>query len=216
MNLRQVLLAAVALLFALHGFKQPMAFIVPMWILAFQFKVPLALLMRQASPALAFVGFGVLFGLMTECFAILGNLDRPDSEKILLHPDPATDLMFGLASYGMTMIVWLVLVRRLRFRLWQVFLATAAYGAVTEQMGQVLIDALVRPWPGIGILMLVGTVYGVFPMLAYMLTDARFGSGRPPARKRHLVWATGLLFAQWALFGLAVLPALKALVGVRA
>ncbi len=216
MNFRQVLLATVALMFALHGIKQPMAFIVPMWILAFQLKAPLAASVRRLPPAVAFVGFGMLFGLMTECFAILGNLDRPDSEKILMHPDPATDLMFGLASYGMTMMAWLILVRRLRFRLWQVFFATAAYGAVTEQMGRVLIDALVRPWPGVGILMLVGIVYGVFPMLAQMLTDARFRSGRPPARKRHLVLATGLLFAQWALFGLAVLPALKALVGVRA
>lgn len=206
-----LLAVILALLFALHGLKQPMALLVPLSILAVFFQQSLRNATSILPANLAFIGLGLLFGLVTEVLAILDNWHRADSEKILLHPRPEVDLFFGVFSYGLTMLAWLPLVTRFRFTLREVFSVTAIYGICTEQGGQILAVALVAPWPGIPLALIIGSVYGVFPLLAYMVIEPRFSARRSPSLLRHDCVALAALFLQWAVFGLAVLPVLKSL-----
>lgn len=213
-RLGRVLLGGVALLFGVHGLTQPMAFVVPMAILALLMRRPLTAALAAIGPSLAFVGSGLAFGLATEGFAILGNTDRADQDKILMHARPGVDLFFGVFSYGLPMLAWLPLVKCYRFSLREVFLLTAAYGICAEQGGRIVLIALSSPWPGLPLAGIIGSIYGAFPTLAYMLTQQRFAPGRPEAGLRHHVLACFLLFLQWAVFGLVVLPALKSLPGI--
>lgn len=204
----------VALLFFLPGFRQPMAFVVPMTMLAVLLRKQIASALAVLPPRVAFVGSGLVFGLATEVFAILGNWDRSDQDKILMHARPGTDLFFGVFSYGLVMLAWLPLVERLHFSLREVFVITAAYGIYAEQGGQILALAVLSPWLGIPLAAIVGAVYATFPTLAYLVSGRGFSPGRPPTRLRHDVLACLVLFLQWALFGLVVLPWLRSLPGI--
>lgn len=213
---RQLLLAIVALLFGLHGLKQPMALIVPMSVAVFLLRNSLRAASAVLPRSLAFVGLGMMFGLAVEVFAILENWHRPAAEKILMHPQPGVDLLFGAFSYGLTMLAWLPLVARWRFSLREVFIVTSVYGACVEQMGAIVAVAVASPWPGVPLLIIIGAVYGVFPTLAYLITESRFAPARPPSRFAHDLLALLALFGQWAFFGLVVLPGLKALLRAAA
>lgn len=214
-NFRGIALVVLAILFGLHGLKQPMALIVPMAVAAFILRERLAGAMSGISARSAFLGSGLAFGLSIEVFAILDNLGRPDEQKILMHPDPGLDLLFGVASYGMTLAAWWFLLARASYSTREVFVLTAIYGAWAEQSGAIIASALASPWPGIPLMVLIGSVYGTFPALAHMVVAQRLPVRRPPTAMAHRFLALAVLFAQWAAFGLLVLPGLKLLLSVR-
>ena len=75
-------------------------------------------------------------------------------------------------------------------------------------MGQVFLRIFTVPVTGLLYAIIVSFVYGIFPMLAYMVSEEKLGAKRANVIVRFLV-AAPLLFLEWAVYGLFVLPALK-------
>jgi len=55
----------------------------------------------------------------------------------------------------------------------------------------------------------VAVVYGLFPTLAYLVSEQKLGSDRRGNLVVRFVVAAVALFVEWAIYGLLVLPALK-------
>lgn len=155
----------------------------------------------------AFWVAGGVGGLLTESFAILGNLSKPPADRILLHPQPAVDLLFGVFYYGLFMGLWVFLRGRWSFSKTGVFVVSGLFGLATEQGGAIVQGVVARPILGGLLGFLVMSVYGVFPAQALHLTE-----GRWPARPRPGFRAVGTaalgFFLFWAFYGLGVHRAL--------
>lgn len=190
------------------GVNNPMLLILPLWIFVALFQKKLSTLIRSFSLPIAFIGSGVAFGLLIEVFAILDNLQKPVAERILLSPDPLTDLFFGLFYYSFVVVTWYLLIRKISFSKADVFLLTGALGIATEQAGNIFWGIFAGPL-GVITAAVVASIYGVFPYLAYLLTEDRFDFSCTPRKIWHYPLAIFALFIQWALFGLFVLPFLK-------
>ncbi len=77
----------------------------------------------------------VFYGLAIEFLYILTNLDRPPEQCIHLHLDPLRDLFMAAWYYAFVGASWWLLLRRIRFSLWHVFLLTGIYGIFVEESG---------------------------------------------------------------------------------
>jgi len=75
-------------------------------------------------------------------------------------------------------------------------------------VGQVFLRVFTVPVTGALYAVMVAFVYGIFPMLACLLCEERFGPRRANLGIRFLV-AGVALFVEWALYGLFILPMLK-------
>jgi hypothetical protein len=69
-----------------------------MWIFADLNKERLRRWVQGIPLSVSFIGFGLLFGLPTEVFAILNNRHLPPEERILLSPNPMLDLAYVLPA----------------------------------------------------------------------------------------------------------------------
>lgn len=192
------------------GIKSPMILIAPLWIFVTLFRERLNSLTKSLPLPAVFIFFGTLFGLLVEIFAILDNLPRPETERILLSPNPPTDLFLGFFYYSFVVVTWYFLLRKIRFSKREVFALTGLLGIATEQAGAIFFGIFLSPL-GIIVAIAVASIYGVFPYLAYVITENRFDSSRTPRTFWHYPLATFALFIQWAIFGLFVLPFLKSL-----
>lgn len=186
----------------------PMLLIFPMWIFTYLMREPLRKLLKDVPLSVSFIGFGVFFGLLTEIFAIVNNRSLPPEERILLSPDPVLDLVYGFFYYLLLIVTWYVLVRAFRYSKKEIFLITGILGIFTEEMGQVFVRIFAVPVVGLLYAIVVSFVYGIFPMLAYMVSEEKLGDKRGSLIVRFLVAALAL-FVQWAVYGLFVLPGLK-------
>ena len=186
----------------------PMLLIFPMWIFTYLLREPLRRLVRGVPLSVSFIGSGVFFGLLTEVFAIINNRSLPPEQRILLSPDPMLDLIYGLFYYSLLIATWYVLIRGFTYSKKEVFLLTGIYGIFTEEMGQVFVRIFTVPVTGLLYAIIVSFVYGIFPMLAYMVSEEKLGAKKSNVIIRFLV-AAPVLFVEWAVYGLFVLPALK-------
>ena len=186
----------------------PMLLIFPMWIFTYLNREPLRRLVRGVPFSVSFIGSGVFFGLLTEVFAIVNNRSLPPEQRILLSPDPMLDLIYGLFYYSLLIVTWYVLIRGFTYSKKEVFLLTGIYGIFTEEMGQVFMRIFTVPMTGLLYAIIVSFVYGIFPMLAYMVSEEKLGAKKSNVVIRFLV-AAPVLFVEWAIYGLFVLPALK-------
>lgn len=186
----------------------PMLLIFPMWIFTYLNREPLRRLVRGVPFSVSFIGSGVFFGLLTEVFAIVNNRSLPPEQRILLSPDPLLDLIYGLFYYSLLIATWYVLIRGFTYSKQEVFLLTGIYGIFTEEMGQVFMRIFTVPVTGLLYAVIVSFVYGIFPMLAYMVSEEKLGAKKSNVIIRFLV-AAPVLFVEWAVYGLYVLPALK-------
>ena len=186
----------------------PMLLIFPMWIFTYLNPEPLRRLVRGVPFSVSFIGSGVSFGLLTEVFAIVNNRSLPPEQRILLSPDPMLDLIYGLFYYSLLIVTWYVLIRGFTYSKKEVFLLTGIYGIFTEEMGQVFMRIFTVPMTGLLYAIIVSCVYGVFPMLAYMVSEEKLGAKKSHVIIRFLV-AAPVLFVEWAIYGLFVLPVLK-------
>ena len=186
----------------------PMLLIFPMWIFTYLLREPLRRLVRGVPFSVSFIGSGVFFGLLTEVFAIVNNRSLPPEQRILLSPDPMLDLIYGLFYYSLLIATWYVLIRGFTYSKKEVFLLTGIYGIFTEEMGQVFVRIFTVPVTGLLYAIIVSFVYGIFPMLAYMVSEEKLGAKKSNVIIRFLV-AAPVLFVEWAVYGLFVLPALK-------
>ncbi len=186
----------------------PMLLIFPMWIFTHLLREPLRRMVRVVPFSVSFVGFGVFFGLLTEIFAIINNRSLPPEQRILLSPDPVLDLIYGLFYYSLLILTWYVLIRVFTYSKGEVFIITGIYGIFTEEVGQVFIRIFTVPVVGLLYALIVSFVYGIFPMLAYMVSEEKLRVKRANVVVRFLV-AAPVLFVEWAVYGLFILPALK-------
>lgn len=183
-----------------HG---PMGWIFPMAAVVHRVRNPLRSFFQSWPTGLAFWITGWTAGLLIESFAILANRGKPPMERVLMHPDPLTDLVFGAFYYGLFMGVWWILLRRWAFSKPQVFLVSGLFGWITEQGGDIVIGVFAQPLLGVLMGILVMSVYGIFPALALLLTENRWPPRAPPGSRAFAAAGAGF-FAFWAFYGLVV------------
>lgn len=209
--MRKVALGLLGGILILFGLQSPMTLIFPMWIFVHLFRKPLVALGERLPVEAAFVLFGLAFGLLEEIFAILQNRGVAPEERALLNPDPIADLALGVVFYTLLIVTWLLLISRIKYSKRAVFIITGLFGLVTEQMGAIVMGVIANPIGGTVIAAVVVCVYGIFPMLAYMLTEHRFKTGRRVNSLWFSLLALGCIFLQWAVYGLFIHPSLSAL-----
>jgi hypothetical protein len=192
--------------------KNPMLLIFPMWIITALEREPLQRLVRPLPAGTTFIGAGLVFGLLTETFAILNNLHLPPEKRILLSPDPLHDLFFGVFYYLLLIVTWYLLIRAFTYSKTEVFVMTGLYGIMTEEVGQVFLRIFRVPVVGLLYALIVAMVYGIFPMLAYMVSEEKLVRPRRANLVVRFLVAAVALFVEWAVYGLFVLPTLKRMV----
>lgn len=207
--MKRTLLFILAILLVCFFIKSPQGLIFPMWILAYLYKDRLKTAADRLPLPLAFILSGMFFGLLTESFAILENINKPLTERILLHPDPLRDLLMALFYYSLFITTWYLLLRKIRFSKTSVFIVSGIFGVLTEQGGAIVYGVVADPFLGTLMALLVMGVYGVFPLLAYMITKGRFIGGRKPHVKHYAIAALAF-FLFWAIYGNFVHKALLA------
>ncbi len=180
-----------------------------MWILTYLYKEKLKLITDRFPLPLAFILSGIFFGLLTESFAILENINKPMTERILLHPDPLHDLLMALFYYSLFIITWYLILRKIRFSKRSVFIMSGIFGVLSEQGGAIAYGVVADPFLGTLMALLVMSVYGVFPLLAYMITKGRFVGGKKPHIKHYAITAFAF-FLFFAIYGNFVHKALLA------
>jgi len=190
--------------------ENPMLLIFPMWIFTYLGRVTIRKALRGLPLWATFIGAGVFFGLLTEIYAIAENWSLSPEQQILLSPNPVHDLLFGAFYYFLLIATWYLLVRKLTYSKKEIFLITGLFGILTEEGGQVFIRIFTAPIIGLPYALIISLVYGIFPMLAYMISEEKI-EGRPNSRFAIRFFVASLvLFLQWAFYGLLILPALKA------
>ena len=208
--MKRVLLWALGIFLTIVGIsKNPMLLIFPMWIFTYLNREPLRRLVRGMPLSVSIIGFGLLFGMLTEIFAIVNNLHLPPEQRILLSPVPVLDLVYGIFYYLMLIVTWFALIKALRYSKSEVFVITGIYGILTEEVGQVFLRIFTVPVIGLLYALIVSFVYGIFPMLAYMLSEETITTTRRLNFLVRFLIAAVALFVEWEVYGLFVLPALK-------
>lgn len=206
----KIWLFILALILVIFGLNSPMTLVFPLWIFTYLFKNKLAYLLSKIPKEYGFIISGILFGLLIEIFAIFQNL--PKSEKVLLSPDPFLDLIYGFVYYASVIIVWYLILKRINFSKKEVFFLTGIYGIFVEESGRVFLSIFTTGIVGPLYAMLVMTIYGLFPYLAYVITEKSFNKERRERKLWHYFLVGLALFLQWAVFGNFILPFLKKIV----
>ena len=212
MSRKKLLLIVLGIILIIFGLNEPMILIFPMWIFTYLSKERLTNLLVKLPLWLSFIGTGILFGLLTEIFAIIENLSKPIDQRILLSGDPLTDIIYGFVYYLFVVLAWYLLLRKMRYSNKDVFLITGIYGIFTEETGQVFLRIFTVPLFGILYAVIIMFVYGIFPMLAHTLNEKRFSNRSYNLIKRY-PFAFFALFIQYAIYGLLILPTLKSIFG---
>ncbi len=199
--MKTLLLTLLGIALILLSFDNPMLFIFPMWVFVVLFKAPLTRIFAKFPRDWGFVVAGVFFGLLTEGFAIINNLDVPPTERILLHPEPLPDLIYGFFYYSFLILTWYFLLRKINFSTKEIFFLTGIFGIFTEETGQVFLRIFSEPVTGFLYAIVVAFVYGIFPMLAYLLTKESFSAERQVRKFGHYLLVALVLFLQYAIYG---------------
>ncbi len=213
---KNILFICILLGLLLLSADEPMSLVFVLGIACVLFHKPLLVLATKWQSSWYFVVFGIVFGMYTEVCALLGNMHKPLSERILLDPHPMMDLVFGFFFYGLFVLSWYGILRQRAFSLWHVFLISGCIGILTEQFNPaaggpvILLGVFSNPLIGIPMALLIAGVYGIFPTIAYFFTKHTFGL-RKQVSKTDMVFAIGVLLFQWAIFGNFLLPLLKRL-----
>lgn len=177
-----------------------MLLIYPMLLVGYLLRRQFAVLVRRLPLPAAFISLGLLFGLLTETFAVLDNLAKPVGTRILLNQNPTLDLLEGVLYYGLFILAWYLLLRAYAFSKTQVFVLSGIFGILSEQAGAIALGSFTHPLTGILLALVVASVYGIFPFLAYLITEDRFAP-RPRPGVRGLVWSVLAFFLFWATAG---------------
>lgn len=185
-----------------------MMMVFPMWVIVYLFRDRISGILGNLPLPIAFIGAGVIFGLMTETFAIIDNLSVPHTQRILIDAEPALDLIYGFFYYLMMVTTWYFVLLYHRFSMVEIFLISGLFGIFTEETGAVFLQIFHAPLYGIFYAIIVMFIYGIFPMLALMVTEGRFEN----KGTHRLLWLEGL-FLQWAIYDLFILPFLKQIFG---
>ena len=115
----------------------------------------------------------VLVGFLTETLAWAGNYLARAEQPALLHPQLLYDLLLSPGIYAAWALGWIVLTRRWRFSLTDVFIIQGVYGVFIEQQGAVFLKGLAVMPLGLVLWLYVFVVYGSAAGLAYLPVRAR-------------------------------------------
>jgi hypothetical protein len=126
----------------------------------------------------------VLVGFLTETLAWAGSYLARAEQPALLHPQLFYDLLLSPGIYGAWAVGWIVLTRRWRFSLAEVFVVQGVYGVFIEQQGAVFLKGLGAMPLGLVLWLYVFVVYGSAAGLAYL----PFERALPPAQVRDSGW----------------------------
>ncbi len=198
--------------------KQPMAFVFATGVAPLLFAKPLKEWARKFRTSWHFLSLGIFFGMLTELAAIFDNIHKPPQERILLNPNPINDLFLGFFFYAVLIGCWYGLLRCWAFLPRHVFLLSGILGIFIEQFDPakggpvIFLNAISNPIAGIPIALLVACVYGIFPTLAYFLTQHTFDNRKSVSLTAFATSAVAL-FLQWAIYGIIILPSLKKYLG---
>ena len=150
---------------------------------------------RIALPSWAkFILFFLLFGYLTEIFAIVDNLPRLLAERALFSPYPLTDLYLALGYYLAFAIVWYIILRNFRFKYWEVFIIGGSFGILFEQSGKILLSFNFLAW------LYVFLVYGSFQASVSVMAENTLGK-REISRAKKIIMG---IIAEASAFMLAV------------
>jgi hypothetical protein len=204
------LIGIILTVFSFFKFENSMLFIFPLWIFTYIFKEQIQKLMSWLQGSTGFIIVGVFYGMVIEVLAILNNLHLPVSERVLLDGDPIKDLVFGIIYYTFLIMCWYLLLRKISFSKFEIFIITGIFGIFVEETGQVIMRIFEQPITGTLYAILVMFIYGLFPMLTLMITENTFSSGRKKSSWWFYVLAFIALFFQYSVYGNTVYPVLKA------
>lgn len=195
-----LLFIAGVLLTIFFAITFPMALIFPLWIFVSLYREPLKRVFR--GEARKFLVAGVVFGMLTEVFAVLDNIGQPISvrEVTLLHPQAGPDLVIAFFYYLSLIVMWFFLLRKVALPPAAVLIIGGLFGVIVEQEGIILTALFEQGFVGLLMAAFVFFVHGLYPMLAYQLTFENFSPERKPARWWHWplgfasMWAGAILF----------------------
>lgn len=203
------LVAAVMCLFS--AARQPMALTWALLPAVVLLRYPLRRWTDRWPLAVAYLITGIAAGYGVEVAAILDNLPKPATDRVLLHPHPVADLILALPYYGVVAATWYLLLCRYAFSAASVALVALVYGLFTEQMGAHMAGLLSGSLQRAGAALAVGTVYIAFQLTPVLLTADRFPSDRRRAGVLAVLVAVAALWGQWALTGLITYPLFRRL-----
>ena len=198
---KKILLIILGVILIVLGFKSPMLLIFPMWIFVYLFLDKFKLLFGKLPLWLSFISLGVGFGLLTESFAIVENLEVASGDKVLLSPDPFNDLVLSFFYYLFVITTLYFLIKKYSYSKIEVFFLVGVYGVFAEEMGQVFLRTFTVPVFGFIYAIYVVFVYGIFPLLSYMICEDRFESKKQIGLMSKFLIGLFAMFLQWAIYG---------------
>ncbi len=136
----------------------------------------------------------LLFGYLTEIFAIVDNLPRPLVERALFSSYPFTDLYLALGYYLAFAIVWYIILKNFKFRYWEVFIIGGSFGILFEQSGRILLSFNFLAW------LYVFLVYGSFQASVPVMAENTLGKREISRAKKIIIG----IIAEASAFMLAV------------
>jgi hypothetical protein len=130
------------------------------------------------SLAVKFVALTIICGWIAELGAWYENYGRRAPNPALLHPQLIPDLLLAIGLYGGGALAWLLVLRRWRFGLAEVFVTIRLLGIFVEQSGVVIVaiaqSLFVNPLAGLLLAAFVFVVYGPVIAIPYMLLEPQF------------------------------------------
>ena len=144
----------------------------PMWWIVYLIRNKIQKEVDKIPLKFSFILVAVFFGLLTEFFAILNNINTPYGERILLHQNFFIDFMFALVYYPYFMIIYYFIIRKYRFSKLAVFSIFWLFWVMTEEVGQVFVRLIMNF--DIVYAIVVFFVYGIFAHLGYFFTKHKF------------------------------------------
>lgn len=161
-----------------------------LFVLAVLLRKPLNSLAERVGgrpEPLLFLAF-LVSGSLTELLAWLNNYLSAAPNPALFHPQLLADLFVGLGFYGGWGFAWIIVLRRYRFTIGEVFLVTGLQGIFFEQLGAVFImmvqSLAANPLLSLIFGLYVCAVHGSAAGLAVLPVLSRFDA---PERSRRWV-----------------------------
>lgn len=154
-------------------------------------------------PWLRYLVFMVLTGFLTETLAWLSNYLSRAEQPALLHPQLAYDLLLSPGIYGAWAVGWILLTRRWRFSVADVFVVQGIYGVFIEQQGAVFMEGLEVMPAGLILWLYVFIVYGSAAGLAYLPVEGTLAAATAKSSRWKFPAALTIQFIATAVVAIA-------------
>jgi hypothetical protein len=154
---------------------------------------------RFAFRPVAFAGAVIGCGLLLEFSAWLSSYIARETEPALFHPQLIPDLLLASSFYGGWAIAWGLMLRWLRFGIWQAYAAHGVYGVMAEQDGLIMLSLDPMLW------LYVFAAYGATLALALLPFRAALPGQKDKWWKYPLAIAASYLCTQFTFLAGALL-----------